>query len=169
MPPRLISSAFDVGAYVDTLHTIGGLWNFEDGAIAKLSNQYAAMPSLHFAWSLWCCLALWPRLRTRWTRVLFVLHPVITLVAIIATANHYWLDALAGAFALLGGWLLGGVLCTRAIDRVAASPRIRRTPTTTTASAATAPATTAVIAATAATAAAVTVTAGDQGPPGTPG
>ena len=161
MPPRLISPAFGVGAYVDTLHTIGGLWNFEEGAIAKLSNQYAAMPSLHFAWSLWCCLALWPRLRARWTRVLLVLHPAITLVAIIATANHYWLDALAGALALLGGWLLGGVLCTRAIGRVAAIPRIRRAPTTTTALATTAPATTAVTTAAAA--------AGDQGPPGTPG
>ncbi|MEO5680832.1 MAG: phosphatase PAP2 family protein, partial [Acidimicrobiales bacterium] len=93
MPPRLISPAFGMGSYVDTLHTIGGLWNFEDGAIAKLSNQYAAMPSLHFAWSLWCCLALWPRLRSRWARTLAVAHPVITLTAIIATANHFWLDA----------------------------------------------------------------------------
>ena len=117
MPPRLISPSFDMGAYVDTLHTIGGLWNFEDGAIAKLSNQYAAMPSLHFAWSLWCCLALWPHLRRSRSRALAVLHPAITLVAIIATANHYWLDALGGAVALLGGWLLGGVLLTQAIGR----------------------------------------------------
>ena len=162
MPPRLISPAFGVGAYVDTLHTIGGLWNFEDGAIAKLSNQYAAMPSLHFAWSLWCCLALWPTLRTRWTRTLLVLHPAITLVAIIATANHYWLDALAGAVALLGGWLLGGLLCTWAIGRVAASPRIRRAPAAT---AATTPG--AAAPATVTTPATVTAAAGDQGPPGT--
>jgi len=156
MPPRLISSVFGVGSYVDTLNTIGGLWNFEEGAIAKLSNKYAAMPSLHFAWSLWCCLALWPRLRTRWTRTLFVLHPVITLVAIVATANHYWLDAAAGALALLGGWLLGGVLCTWAIGRVAASPRIRRATTTT-------------ATATGATTAATAATAGDQGSSGTAG
>ena len=124
MPPRLISPEFGMGSYVDSLNTIGGLWNFEDGAIAKLSNQYAAMPSLHFAWSLWVCLALWPRVRSSWGRGLAVAHPVITLVAIIATANHYWVDAAAGALTLLGGWLLGGVLCTRAVDRVARS-RVR--------------------------------------------
>ena len=123
MPPRLITADFGMGSYVDTLHTVGGLWNFEDGAIAKLSNQYAAMPSLHFAWSLWCCLALWPRLRSAWARVLAVGHPVITLVAIVATANHYWLDAAAGALTLLLGWMLGGVLATRA-SRVATSARM---------------------------------------------
>jgi len=87
MPPRLITSKFASGAYVDTLRTIGGLWNFEDGTIAKLSNQYAAMPSLHFAWSLWCCLAVWPLLRTRWARALAVAHPTLTLIAIVATAS----------------------------------------------------------------------------------
>ena len=123
MPPRLITTVFQVGSYEDTLRTIGGLWNFEEGAIAKLSNQYAAMPSLHFGWSLWCCLAVWPRLRTRLARVLVVAHPVITLTAIVATANHYWLDAVGGAIALLVGWMLGGVLGARAVDRVATWPR----------------------------------------------
>ena len=126
MPPRLISPEFGMGSYQDTLHTIGGLWNFEDGAIAKLSNQYAAMPSLHFAWSLWVCLALWPRLRSSWGRALAVAHPVVTLVAIIATANHYWIDAAAGALTLLGGWLLGGLLCTWAAGRAVTRPRRRQ-------------------------------------------
>ncbi len=125
MPPRLITSEFAMGSYEDTLHTIGGLWNFEDGAIAKLSNQYAAMPSLHFAWSLWCCLALWPRLRRPWARGLAVAHPVITLVAIVATANHYWLDALGGAVTLLIGWLGGGVLASWAGSRVGTWSRAR--------------------------------------------
>ncbi len=130
MPPRLITSVFQVGSYEDTLHTVGGLWNFEDGAIAKLSNQYAAMPSLHFAWSLWCCLALWPRLRRPLSRALAVTHPLLTLVAIVATANHYWLDAAGGALALLIGWLLGGVIGARTADRVTSWPRrsSRRTP-----------------------------------------
>ncbi len=119
MPPRLITPAFGMGSYVDTLHTIGGLWNFEDGAIARLSNQYAAMPSLHFAWSLWCCLALWPRLRSRGARALAVAHPSITLVAIVATANHYWLDAAGGAATLLVGWLAGGVVASKATALVA--------------------------------------------------
>jgi len=117
MPPRLITSKFVSGAYVDTLHTIGGLWNFEDGTIAKLSNQYAAMPSLHFAWSLWCCLAVWPLLRTRWTRALALAHPPLTLVAVVVTANHYWLDAVGGAGAVLIGWLVGGMVASRSAGR----------------------------------------------------
>jgi len=119
MPPRLITSTFAVGSYVDTLHTIGGLWNFEDGAIAKLSNQYAAMPSLHFAWSLWCCLAAWPLLRRSWTRALAVAHPAITLVAVVATANHYWLDAVGGAGAVLFGCVVGRMMASRGVDRPA--------------------------------------------------
>jgi hypothetical protein len=97
MPPRLITAEFQMGGFVDTLHTVGGLWNFESGPIAKLSNQYAAMPSLHFGWSLWCCLAVWPLLRHGRARVLAVAHPAVTLLAIVATANHFWLDAALGA------------------------------------------------------------------------
>lgn len=126
MPPRLITADFGTGSYVDTLHTIGGLWNFEDGTIAKLSNQYAAMPSLHFGWSLWCCLALWPRLRSVWSRALAVAHPTITLLAIVATANHYWLDAAGGGAALLLGWILGGVLAAPAVHRAANARTDRR-------------------------------------------
>jgi hypothetical protein len=114
MPPRLITSDFAQYGFVDTLHTIGGLWSFESGPIAKLSNQYAAMPSLHFAWSLWCAMALWPRLRHRWARALAVTHPIITGVGIVATANHFWLDAAAGVVVLGAGYLLGTMLASAA-------------------------------------------------------
>jgi hypothetical protein len=114
MPPRLITSDFGQFHFVDTLHTIGGLWSFESGPIAKLSNQYAAMPSLHFAWSVWCALALWPRLRHRWARALAVAHPVITGVGIVATANHFWLDAAGGIVALGAGFVLGTALANAA-------------------------------------------------------
>ena len=57
-----------------------------------VSNQYAAMPSLHIAWSTWCALVMWQLTRKRWARVLIVLYPVVTLFGIVVTANHYWLD-----------------------------------------------------------------------------
>jgi hypothetical protein len=66
----------------------------------SLSNQYAAMPSLHIAWAAWCALAIWPVLRRRWTRALFLLYPFVTLFAVVVTANHYWLDGLGGLLAL---------------------------------------------------------------------
>src|SRR3954469_25014970 len=57
MPPRLLPASY---GFVDTLAKYGGLWSFASGTMKAVSNQYAAMPSLHFAWSTWCVLVLWP-------------------------------------------------------------------------------------------------------------
>ncbi len=107
MPPRLLSNcvsqygACQSGhAYLDTLVSPGGLWSFESGTMETISNQYAAMPSLHIAWSTWCAIALFPVLARRWSRVAIVLYPMITLFAIIVTANHFWIDAAGGLLAL---------------------------------------------------------------------
>ena len=61
--------------FVDTLVEYGGPWSFDSEAMASISNQYAAMPSLHIGWSTWCAIALWPLLRRWWTRVLVLLYP----------------------------------------------------------------------------------------------
>jgi hypothetical protein len=121
MPPRLLNASLLVdgqqigGApfakinyrFVDTLHKIGGLWSFDSGAMQKLSNQYAAMPSLHCAWALWVTLVMWPQAKKQWMRVLLVLYPISTLFCIIVTANHYWIDGVGGAVTLLFGYLIG--------------------------------------------------------------
>ena len=111
MPPRLLGPGF---GFVDTLRDVGGLWSFDSGAVAKVSNQYAAMPSLHFAWSTWCALVLYPAARRPWVRLLVVAYPALTLFAIVVTANHYWLDAAGGAATLGAGFLLGRAV-TRAL------------------------------------------------------
>ena len=49
--------------FVDTLAEFGGPWSFDSEAMASISNQYAAMPSLHIGWSTWCAIAVWPLLR----------------------------------------------------------------------------------------------------------
>ena len=112
MPPRLLDASF---GFVDTLKEIGGLWSFDSGAVAKVSNQYAAMPSLHFAWSTWCALVLLPAVRRPWVRALVVAYPAMTLFAIVVTANHYWIDAAGGAATLGAGFLLGRAV-TRALE-----------------------------------------------------
>jgi PAP2 superfamily protein len=107
-PPRLLPQ-YD---YVDTLlkfHTWGSL---ADPSIAAHSNQFAAMPSLHIAWALWCGIALLRCARWTWVRVLGVLYPVFTLLVIVGTANHFVIDAVGGA-AIVGlgfgtQWLLSG-------------------------------------------------------------
>ena len=69
MPPRLLDFTFPnipahhAYGFVDTLARYGGSWSFDSGAMQKVSNQFAAMPSLHIAWSSWCTLAVWPLCR----------------------------------------------------------------------------------------------------------
>jgi membrane-associated phospholipid phosphatase len=89
---------------VDTLRVVGGLWNFNSGPMNDLSNQYAAMPSLHFAWALWCGLALAAMLRTRRARFLAYGYPAVTLVCVIVTANHLFSDVAAGAVITVIGY-----------------------------------------------------------------
>jgi hypothetical protein len=65
-----------------------------------MANQFAAMPSLHFGWALMVAIGLIAATRSR-GRWLWLLHPLLTLLVIVGTANHYWLDAIV-ATALLG-------------------------------------------------------------------
>ena len=121
MPPRLLSECGQYGGctntgFVDTLQRFGGLWSFDSGTMQSISNQYAAMPSLHFAWSTWCWLALRPVVHRRSLRLALAVYPWLTLFAIVVTANHYWIDAAGGALALGVGYILGTGI-TRAAAR----------------------------------------------------
>jgi len=93
--------------FVDTLSVYGGPWRFDSEEVASISNQYAAMPSLHIGWSTWCALAVWPLLRRRRTRAAVLLYPLATLFCIIVTANHFWLDGAGGLLAFAVGALFG--------------------------------------------------------------
>lgn len=87
--------------FVDTLHSAGGVWSYESPIAKAIANQFAAMPSLHFGWSLWCGLALFTHARRRSLRAFGLLHPAITLFVIMVTGNHYLLDAVGGAVVYL--------------------------------------------------------------------
>jgi hypothetical protein len=97
-PPRLLPG----GGYVDTAVATGAV-GLVDSASA---NPYAAMPSLHLAWAVWSVMFagfLISRPSLRW---LLYAYPVVTTIDVMATANHYLLDAVAGAvLALMAGWL----------------------------------------------------------------
>ena len=124
MPPRLLPSSY---GYVDSLKVFGGPWSFDSGPAARVSNQYAAMPSLHFGWSSWCTYTLWPWASTaksrfgRWLRRLFLVgYPLSTLFTIVVTANHYVLDAAGGAVVFAVGIVVG-----RWLDHAAIVDRLR--------------------------------------------
>ena len=77
----------------------------------RLVNLYAAMASLHVAWATWSAVAVITATRSRW-RHLAWLYPAATTVVVLATANHFALDAAAGlAVTALG------LLATRATTR----------------------------------------------------
>jgi hypothetical protein len=69
-----------------------------DSAISY--NRFAAMPSLHYAWALLVMIGAF-KLGGTWLKFAGFLYQAIIFVAIIATANHYVLDAIAGAVLLL--------------------------------------------------------------------
>ncbi|WP_277832126.1 phosphatase PAP2 family protein [Speluncibacter jeojiensis] len=87
-PPRMMH---DLG-FVD-LAAVYGESVYGSPETDTLSNQFAAMPSLHIGWALLLALALCFAFRSRW-RWLFLAHPLITTVVVVATANHYWLDGI---------------------------------------------------------------------------
>jgi len=69
-----------------------------DSAISY--NRFAAMPSLHYAWALLVMIGTF-KLGGLWFKILGVTYQALMFVSIIATANHYVLDAVAGAVLLL--------------------------------------------------------------------
>jgi hypothetical protein len=75
-----------------------------------LTNEYAAVPSLHFGWNLLIGAGVWSAFKHPLARVFAVATPVAMLLAIVVTANHYFLDAVAGgAVALAGAGLAIGL------------------------------------------------------------
>ncbi|AWW36716.1 membrane protein [Streptomyces sp. AS58] len=97
-PPRMLAAT----GLVDTGRLYGPSV-YGSPETDQMSNQFAAMPSLHFGWALMLAIGLIVLGRSRW-RWLWLLHPLVTLLVIVGTANHFWLDALV-ASALLGGAL----------------------------------------------------------------
>ncbi|MFG2574864.1 phosphatase PAP2 family protein [Streptomyces sp. NPDC048481] len=97
-PPRMLAAT----GLVDTARVYGPSV-YGPPQTDQLSNQFAAMPSLHFGWALMVAIGLMAATRSRLRR-LWLLHPLLTLLVIVGTANHYWLDAVAA------GVLLGAAL-----------------------------------------------------------
>ncbi|MHB8342452.1 MAG: phosphatase PAP2 family protein [Mycobacteriales bacterium] len=99
-PPRLTTGA----GFIDTLvifHTWG---SFGSNSVDSVSNQYAAMPSLHIGWALWCATVIVVLARRRWVKLLGIAYPLATLAVIVGTGNHFLLDAFAGGLTTLGGF-----------------------------------------------------------------
>ncbi len=98
-PPRMLPG------FVDVVEKVGGLGSWHN-ALVSHADQLAAMPSMHLAWALWCSLVVWrlARSHARWrgaAGAFGLLYPLGTALVVLATANHYTLDVLAGVATLV--------------------------------------------------------------------
>jgi hypothetical protein len=96
-PPRMLGGA----GFWDVVGHSGTFGQWHTGSLATSADQFAAMPSLHVAWALWCSLVMWriAPARAAWrrtVRALAILYPSLTTLVVFATGNHYVLDVLAG-------------------------------------------------------------------------
>jgi len=92
-PPRMLS---DLG-FVDVVAVAHSVGNLSTGALASQANEYAAMPSLHVAWALWCAFAIWSVRTDRTARAAAAAYVALTATVAMATGHHYFLDVVAGA------------------------------------------------------------------------
>ncbi|OIJ96861.1 phosphatase PAP2 family protein [Streptomyces monashensis] len=128
-PPRLLAAGH---GFVDTMahYSSYGWWGGDASAprgLGGMTNQYAAMPSLHVGWALWCGVMLWRHSGTRVAKILGVAYPLGTALVVMGTANHYLLDAVAGVAVMGVGHLLAPWVM-RVLDRLRARLFPRLTP-----------------------------------------
>lgn len=70
-----------------------------------VSDQFAAMPSIHVGWAAVVSLGIFAVSTSRW-RWLFLLHMIITIIVVSASGNHWWLDGIVAIGLLVAGlWL----------------------------------------------------------------
>ena len=99
-PPRMLPGYVDVLA-ATSAH---GWWGSDASApkgLGGLTNELAAMPSLHVGWALWCAWVVFLCSRRTVLRVLATAYALGTVLVVVGTANHYLLDAVGGAAVLL--------------------------------------------------------------------
>ncbi|HEY7003846.1 MAG TPA: phosphatase PAP2 family protein [Gaiellaceae bacterium] len=125
-PPWMAS---ELGELPPTTRAIGVIWShipignfdtlYEKGA--NYSNQVAAVPSLHGAYTLLIAIILWPLVKPWWGRALLALYPVAMTFALVYTAEHYFVDILLGwLYTLIAYWAVN-----RLFDRLAERRRRR--------------------------------------------
>lgn len=117
-PPRLAGLGF-----ADTVTHSTGL-DLSSDLLGALYNPFAAVPSLHFGYALIVGVALATIARDRAVRVLGALYPAAMLLIIVATGNHFFVDAALGGLAVAAGWLAARALVEDSARRPSRAPRV---------------------------------------------
>jgi hypothetical protein len=91
-PPRMFPGA----GFTDTIGVFTNM-NQDSSFASVLVNPYAAVPSMHIAFSLMVAVPAMSLVRSVWARALWSGYPLLVFFVIVVTANHFWFDAAAGA------------------------------------------------------------------------
>lgn len=100
-PPRLIP----FGGFVDTMAVFDKV-GYQAEGVKAFVNPFAAIPSLHFGWSLLMGLVVFKVSHNWAARTFAVAWPVVMFFAVVTTGNHFIIDAVAGAIVAMGGLLI---------------------------------------------------------------
>ena len=98
-PPRLAGLGF-----VDTV-THNTKVNLSSDLLGSLYNPFAAVPSLHFGYALLVGVTVGVLAKGRIARAIGWSYPVVMLLVIVATGNHFFFDAAGGALAIGIGYV----------------------------------------------------------------
>ena len=97
------------------------------GFVHTVQSPFAAMPSGHVAFAVVAAAIVAAHARPRWIRLAAVLYPLAVTVIVVGTANHLWLDAVAGVAAAATGWAVAVMARTGRLDRANRCGRRDRT------------------------------------------
>ena len=90
-PPRL----FPQDGFVDTITDFAQV-NHDSGLVRMSINPYAAIPSMHVAFSTMIGVTGVLLSRHRVSKLLWAAYPVLVFWVVVVTANHFWIDGAAG-------------------------------------------------------------------------
>ena len=110
-PPRLAGIGF-----ADIVSDKGGI-NLSSDLLGALYNPIAAVPSLHFGYALLVGAGLFALASSRSLRVAGALYPLLMLYVIVATGNHFFVDALIGGVVVVSAWIVARALAVESPDR----------------------------------------------------
>jgi PAP2 superfamily len=91
-PPRYMPE----WGFQDSVAQFTGL-TAEGSSANALYNPFAAIPSMHCAFALMLGIPMASMVRHTWAKALWLVYPLVVTFVVVATANHWWFDAFAGA------------------------------------------------------------------------
>jgi len=91
-PPRMLPE----WGFTDSVQAFTGV-DHDTGSTGVLFNPFAAIPSMHVAFSLMLGMTMVQIVRRRWAKALWYAYSPLVTFVVIATANHWWLDGFLGA------------------------------------------------------------------------